>query len=239
MPELPEFLANFLEPRFSKEVRIEKIEQLDSKLRKIEFQGEKLIGHRFRPGQEIEFRVSPRCFRHYTPSSFDSERGRFEVLFYLHDLGPGSKWAQARKEGEIVKVMGPGGKLSLREASRQVFLGDESALGLFVCLSQAITQGHTKARVLGALELESGTESWPEKVSAPLDAVTRQAKRGTALIEWLQRASIEIESKTPTQFYLVGHAASIVNLRKFLLGRGWPKKSILSRAYWADGKTGL
>jgi hypothetical protein len=56
----------------------------------VRFQGEGLLGIRFTPGQEVEFRVDQRCFRHYTAAAFDSLLGEVDVVFYLHGDGPGA-----------------------------------------------------------------------------------------------------------------------------------------------------
>lgn len=40
-------------------------------------------------------------------------------------------------------------------------------------------------------------------------------------------------------FYLAGHATTIVRLRSTSLLAGWPKRSIRTKGYWAEGKRGM
>jgi NADPH-dependent ferric siderophore reductase len=137
MPELPAFLANVLEPRFARPAEVTDVDVLAPRLRRVRLAGDALRRVSFRPGQEVEFRVSERAFRHYTPASLDAARGTLDVVFFTHGGGPGSTWASALERGRRVNVLGPGGGFGLRDARRHVFLGDETALGAFACMARA------------------------------------------------------------------------------------------------------
>lgn len=232
MPEMPAFLANVLEPRFARPARVMEIVDLAPMLRRVRLEGSALQGVAFLPGHEIEVRVSERAFRHYTPSSFDTARGALEIVFYLHGQGPGSSWASALSLGQQVNVLGPGGSLRLQEARRHVFLGDETALGAFVCMARS-----ARGEIVGAIEVDRGNEGWPNAAGLALPAVARVGLRGDALLEWLRAHMPSVESDVC--FYLVGHAASIVRLRAALLDGGWSRRSVRTKPYWADGKRGL
>lgn len=232
MPEMPAFLANVLEPRFARAARVTQVDELAPRLRRVRVQGEALRGVAFRPGQEVEFRVSERAFRHYTPASFDEKDGAMDIVFYLHGQGPGSAWAASLRSGQAVGVLGPGGSFGLQDAARHVLLGDETALGLFACLARA-----SAGRCSGAVEVEPGGNSWPQLVDLALPAVDRTRVRGDALLRWVDAAG-----PTPSGdvcFYLAGHADTILRLRQQLTARGWPRRSIRTKPYWADGKRGL
>lgn len=232
MPEMPAFLANVLEPKFARPAQITAVNDLAPRLRRVTFEGPALRRASFWPGREVEFRVSERAFRHYTPSRFDTARGAFDVLFFLHGGGPGSSWAEHLREGQQVNVLGPGGDLALREGSTtHVLLGDETALGLFACLA-------TAAPCRGAIEVGHGDQGWPALAGTELDAVERGAERGDALLAWLERSGL-LEPTPGTTFYLAGHAGSIVRLRAALLAHRWPRGQVKTKAYWADGKRGL
>ncbi|MEM6995397.1 MAG: siderophore-interacting protein [Myxococcota bacterium] len=136
MPELPGLLADLLEPRFAREARVVAIEELTGRFRRVRFAGEALRGVAFRPGQEIEFRVTRTAFRHYTPAAFDPVDGTVDVVFFVHGLGPGSAWSSALTVGQPVRVLGPGGRFGLRDARRHIFVGDETTLGLFTALQE-------------------------------------------------------------------------------------------------------
>ncbi|NTX54999.1 siderophore-interacting protein [Myxococcus sp. CA039A] len=235
MPEMPAVLANTLMPWFAKPSHVARVETLAPRLRRVRFEGESLRGVVHEPGQEVEFRVSETAFRHYTPSMMDPVTGAMEVVFFLHGQGPGSAWAEALQPGDTADILGPGGRLGVdEEAPAHVFLGDETCLGLFQAMIRALP---SPLRLLGAIEVEPGAEDWLERVGVPLTAVTREhgQPRGEALRAWLGRNVLP-----GATCYLAGHAGSIVTLRKELLERhGVSRRSVRSKAYWADGKRGL
>lgn len=233
MPEMPAVLANTLMPWFAKPAHVTRVETLAPGLRRVRFEGAALRGVVHTPGQEVEFRVSSTEFRHYTPSLWDAESGVMEVLFYLHGRGPGSAWAQALKPADAVDILGPGGPLSVDpDAPAHLFLGDETCLGLFQAMIRVLP---SPLRMLGAVEVEPGAEDWPARAGVPLTAVVRTSSRGLALSAWLQHNILP-----GATCYLAGHAGSIVALRKQLLERhGCSRRSLRSKAYWADGKRGL
>ncbi|MEM9493720.1 MAG: siderophore-interacting protein [Myxococcota bacterium] len=232
MPELPAFLANVLEPRFARPAQVVEVEPLSPRFRRVRFAGQALRGVSFTPGQEIEFRVSARAFRHYTPSRFDAEAGEVEVIFFLHGHGPGSRWAAELATGREVNVLGPGGRLRLRDGREHVFLGDETTVGLFVAMAHAAT-----ARVVGAIELDTDEHPVLEQIGLELDAIPRLGQRGEALLDWLGRN--QQSPDIARCFYLAGHTGTIVRLRSALRSAGWERTCIRTKPYWADGKRGL
>lgn len=235
MPALPKVLADLVEPRFARACRVTRIDNLAPRLQRVRFAGAELCALPFRPGQEIEVRVDATAFRHYTPVSYDARFGAFEVVFYLHGHGPGSRWAHELRVGREARLLGPGGRFGLADDSRtHVFLGDETCLGLFAALAGATSLTH---RILGAVEVEPGCERWPALAGAPLEAVARAGTRGAALQRWLDRA--ELVPDADTALYLAGHADSISALRAMLRARGWSRAAIRTKPYWADHKRGL
>ncbi|MDC3954171.1 siderophore-interacting protein [Polyangium jinanense] len=232
MPEMPAFLANVLEPRFGRRAEVTGVADLAPKLRKVRFEGEALRGVTFKAGHEVEFRVSDRAFRHYTPSAFDARAGAMEVVFFLHGQGPGSHWAANLRRGQTTNVLGPGGNFVLRDASKHVLLGDETALGLFACFARA-----APGQCIGAVEVARGGGGWPELLGLDLSAAERTGERGDALLQWLE--ANEPAQSADVCFYLAGHTGSLVRIREWLLQRGFSRRSIRTKAYWADGKRGL
>lgn len=236
MPEIPALLANTLVPLFARPTRAVAIEELSPRLKRVRFEGAALRGVRWRPGQEVEFRVSGTAFRHYTPSHFDGASGALEVVFFLHGGGPGSAWASELKAGAHVDVLGPGGGFGLdASATTHVFLGDETSLGVFYAMMRALPPG---TRVAGAVEVEPGCERWPSLLGLSLEGAVRGGgPRGAPLHTWIERNRDQAERAA---VYLVGHAGSIVSLRKALIDdHGRPKRAIRTKVYWADGKRGL
>lgn len=232
MPEMPAFLANLLVPSLARPATVVAVDDVAPSLRIVRFAGKALQGVEYFEGQEVEFRVSAREFRHYTPLRFDSASGTMEIAFFLHGRGPGCEWARSLDAGNVVQVLGPGGNFGLRDAERHVLLGDETTLGLFSSFAQARPEDW-----LGAIEGGNEARSWPGAFELHGAFVRRGALRGDALLSWLEEARLPVEERTC--FYLVGHAGSILRLRSKLRQLGWPPHRIRTKAYWADEKRGL
>ncbi len=245
MPTLPKWLANGLEKTFASmmhPVSVEAIEDIDQNLRRVVFSGD-LSNCRYTPGNVIEFRVSERDFRHYTPSVFDPSAGLCEVIFYLHGSAPGTQWLKSLREGQTFKLMGPGGHLAYRpDFQHHLIFGDESALGLTKALQQAIHAAGQTSEIL--LELESEHHDWPERVGLKAQVVGKSASQPAQdSLLWLERAfadDIGPERKLQqTMFYLTGRAQSIQKMLKLLKQKGIGRQQIVSEPYWADHKQGL
>ena len=232
MPELPVLLANFLEPRFARPARVTAIDELAPSLRRVQFCGHLLRDLSFHPGQEIEFRVAERSFRHYTPAQFDPDTGSLEVIFFLQGNGPGAQWVRSLAVDKNVNVLGPRGGLRLSNARHHIFLGDECTISLFHCLAQA-----HPGKVSGAIEVSPEGRHWLDLLDLPLDTVIRRDRRGNALIEFVSR--LDIAPDQDVCFYLAGHTASIIRLRQDLLKLGWSRRKIRAKPHWADGRQGL
>lgn len=232
MPELPTFLADVFTPAFARRAVVAAIDDLSSSFLVARFAGEDLVGARYVAGQEVELRVSERSFRHYTPVAFDTKCGTMDIAFFLHGDGPGCRWARGLEPGAAVRVFGPGGSFGLQRAARHVFLGDETALGLFSALAAEVPDAW-----VAAIEGSNEAHGWPAAFRLPGSFVPRAAERGDALLAWLENAALRPDERTC--FYLAGHAASIVRLRTQLRQLGWHRSRIRTKAYWADGKRGL
>lgn len=232
MPDLPQFLAARAEAWFGRACVVSEAEELAPKLRRVRFAGAALRERGWSAGQEIECRVGPTHFRHYTPLRWDDARGEVDVLFYLHGQGPGSRWAEALSPGSAAHLMGPGGRFRLRPgARRHVLLGDETTIGLFAAMAAAVPAGET---VCGAIEGEVPAELLT-RLGLPLAALPRARTRGAALSTWLAG-----QEPGDAAYYLAGHAGSIQRLREALHGeREVPRERVRTKAYWADGRAGL
>lgn len=233
MPELPKLVADIFSALFCRPAKVTKIETIAHRFRRVTFQGERLRGVSFRPGQEIEFRVSDTSFRHYTPLHFDPELGVMQVLFFLHGDGPGSIWVEKLETDQEVNVLGPGGRFGLRKGTNHILLGDESSLGLAINLSSACDE------LVGIIETAKDCKHWPEDLKVRgLRAVERTGDRGSALVNWIEESLGSRRDPDPV-FYLVGHAQSIHRLREQLIGHGYAARKIRRKPYWSDGKRGL
>lgn len=234
MPELPKLLADWLTAPFGRPVKVTGIEPLAQDLIRVKMSGESLVGVICKPGQEVEFRVADTSFRHYTPSSFDSERGEMEIIFFLHDKGPGSSWARGLETGDSTLVLGPGGRFSLANSGEHVLLGDETVLGLCQHLEKRSGSAFSSAIELNAQRLD-----WPQAVGlCRAEPLARSSKRGRALCDFAVK-HFSNQGANETHYYLVGHAQSIVAIRRALAAAGCKRRQIHTKAYWSDGKRGL
>lgn len=235
MPKIPSLLVNFLESKYSNSVEVVEIKDLTLQLRRVRFYGDALKGCPFRPGQVVEFRVNTQTFRHYTPSSFDSQLGFMELLFYLHGKGPGSTWASQLKVGDHIKILGPGGRFYFQsKAKTHVFLGDETTLGLFSCLQNAAPIGS----IQGMIEVNLGNAVWVEHLGLQLSVNERyQTSRGVHLLGWIQQHADSLGRDA--HFYVAGHAQSTASVRSLLKELGYSRKQVSCQNYWDERKKGL
>lgn len=232
MPTLPARLAATAERWFGHPAVVTAVEDLSPGLRRVVFTGDALRGRRWTPGQEVEFRVADREFRHYTPTVVDPDAGVVEVLFADHGDGPGAAWARALAPGDDVGVMGPAGGIRGRITDRRLLLGDASTLGLFACFAAF---GH--GAVLGAVEVPAGDVEAAAALVPDLHVLPAAADPGVALHEWT--ISHYVADPRRDQAYLVGHAQTIQALRTQLRAQGMPRAAITTKPYWATGRTGL
>ncbi|MEM9673173.1 MAG: siderophore-interacting protein [Bacteroidota bacterium] len=242
MPSLPKWIANGTEVLFRSmmhPVEVSQIEYLDDELKRVRFAGD-LRSTSYAPGQVIEFRVNDTEFRHYTPAYYDQEEGICDVLFFLHDYGPGSQWADTLKSGDTTKLMGPGGKMRFQSEHQHHFIfGDESSLGLCTMLKSEVNE--QQREYLCLLELDEAHQHWPELVNLQADVVTKSDQHpAREAVRWIQEMQGRLwDTWQQAVFYLTGRAQSIQAVRRRLIERGVGAKKIITFPYWADGKKGL
>lgn len=244
MPKVPKWMADGMEKLFSGSyhpVSITQVKDITESLRFVRFEGDfSRIKKEFVPGNIIEFRVNDTEFRHYTPASFDAENGICEVLFYLHNMGPGSTWASTLQEGQEVNLLGPGGKTKFAtEANYHIIFGDETSLGLMQCLSQEAIR--LQQSFLCIAELEQQHVSWMHSLNLEAKVLKKSMDSKAApsisyLENWLNERQDDIASMS---FYLTGNADSVKNMRAMLRRRGIHRNQIQAEPYWKEGKTGL
>ncbi|MEM1121899.1 MAG: siderophore-interacting protein [Bacteroidota bacterium] len=242
MPTVPKWMANAMEKLFANQfhpVKVTDMTYLDMQLKRVRFEGD-LSKTKFKSGKVIEFRVGDTAFRHYTPSHFDKENGVCEVLFYLHGLGEGSEWAHSLSLGDSVKLMGPGGKMTLKEnAHKHFFFGDETSLGLH--LNFATTAQRLGKEWTSLLELKQEHQHWSELINLPSKVVQSSfeypAKDAIALLENIDHSWWTTAHETI--FYLSGRAKSILAFRNYLRSKGISSRNMQTYPYWAKGKRGL
>ena len=238
MPSLPAPLAARAERWFGRPATVVEITDLSPGLVRVGFAGPHWRGRQWVRGQEVEFRVGDREFRHYTPADVDPGSGRFDVVFVRHGDGPGTGWLAGLTLGTDVGVMGPGGGVRRERDRRELFLGDATALGLFAALVP------TAADVWGAVEVPPADLAAAAALVPSLDVVAAGGTPGTALHTWLGMHAADDtadnEPGRPEQATLAGHAGTIATLRPRVRAEfGLARRTVATKAHWADGRQGL
>lgn len=242
MPKIPKWLGDTMEvvyQKFIHGVKVKDIQYLDSNLKKIRFSGD-FKNIRYMPGNVVKIRVNDTAFRHYTISAFDAESGSCEILFYLHEKGPGSEWAATLKVGETVRLLGPGGRLHYMPDQENHFLfGDETSLGWMQCMEHEIDKNNQF--FFGFVELDPEHGHWANLADSSVKVVSKSmADPAAPTIAILKEWEDDFwETSDRTVFYLTGRTQSIQAFRKFLLSKGISGRRIKTEPYWADGKSGL
>ena len=217
--------------------RVTNVETLASHIRLIELEGEALKDVAWTAGQKIQVAMgSGLSARTYTPMSWDADGGRTRLLAFTHGDGPGSRWANGLRGGDICQFFGPRRSLDLTGLEAPIVLfGDETSFGLAAALRNSRQAG-------GALHMFEATEIAESRQA--LEAVglgeARLIGRSTADDHL---AAVEAEmlrlAANGAQFVLTGKASSIQRISRALKATGVVSSRIKAKAYWAPGKTGL
>ncbi|WP_375425081.1 siderophore-interacting protein [uncultured Friedmanniella sp.] len=234
VPTLPSVaLAQRAERWFGHPGRVLDVLPLTAGLLQVELVVDHLRNRPWSPGQEVEFRVDARAFRHYTPAVVDPATGRLEIVFSLDADGPGTRWVQGLAAGDDVAMMGPGGGLRRRPRPQQLLLGDATTLGLFA----ALLRDRAASRYDGAVEVAAGDEDAAAALVPGLTVLTRQAEPGVALLDWLG----EHPPHRPDEVAacLAGHVPTMQRLRGRLLALGLSRRAVSLKAHWSTGRQGL
>ncbi|GEM_PF-121397 len=244
MPQVPKWMADAMESLFKgtyHSVKITTIKYISPSLKYIRFKGDfSRIKNDFIPGNVIEFRISDREFRHYTPSYFNLKKGICDVIFYINGKGPGSIWADNLALDDELKIMGPSSKMNFNySASSHVVFGDETSLGLMQNIHlEAKKQGKPCCCII---EINPNHLDWLDHIRIDFEniVVLDSSTAGigqSSFKEWLLNQR-PIQSEM--EFYLTGNASSIQKIQKDLISNGYSKKQMQTYPYWAQGKVGL
>lgn len=223
--------ARLLTKLFFRAAEVVENRRLDGGMHLITLQGAAWREARWRPGDKLQVKVGPGLLtRTYTPIHWDAETGRTQILAHALAVGPGSEWVRRASPGQAVWCFGPRRSLDLAELDphQGVLLGDETTLGLAAAWRPRevlIEVGNPPAarRLLATIGL-------------PATVMTRHPDG--AHLHTLVHAALDLRAPS-TNYVCAGRARSVQHLVRSLKAAGVPSKRILTKAYWADGKTGL
>jgi NADPH-dependent ferric siderophore reductase len=220
-----------------RQARIVATERLAERFKLITLEGPALANVAWIPGQKIQIAMgSAFTARTYTPLEWNAEAGRTCILGFEPGDGPGSTWVRNVEAGDRCDLFGPRGSLDLRRAPQSVaMIGDETSIGLAYALTQL-----DPARSVTCL-FETGDMESTGQVLAQLcmgEARLFARQDGDAHLEAVE-AAVPALAAAGVGFVLTGRAAMVQRLRQRLKLYGVTAATILTKAYWAPGKTGL
>ncbi|MDQ2080969.1 siderophore-interacting protein [Xanthobacteraceae bacterium Astr-EGSB] len=213
------------------------VERLADRFRLITLEGAALAGVTWTPGQKIQIAMgSAFVARTYTPITWDADAGRTCVLGCVHGNGPGSAWVGWVEPGDECHIFGPRTSLDARRlAGSLAVFGDETSIGLAAALA---VQDKTRSITchFEVADVESG-----RKVVQQLgfDNAVLFAKRADDAHLQEMEAALPALVAAGASFVLTGKAGTIQRLRRSLRQQAVAAPRIVTKAYWAPGKTGL
>jgi NADPH-dependent ferric siderophore reductase len=220
-----------------RQARIVATERLAERFKLITLEGPALANIAWIPGQKIQIAMgSAFTARTYTPLEWNTEAGRTCILGFEPGNGPGSTWVRNVEAGDRCNLFGPRGSLDLRRIPQSVaMIGDETSIGLAYALTRL-----DPARSVTCL-FETGDMESTGQVLAQLcmGEATLFAKQDSDAHLEAMEAAIPALAAAGAGFVLTGRAAMVQRLRQRLKLCGVPAATILTKAYWAPGKTGL
>jgi NADPH-dependent ferric siderophore reductase len=211
-------------------------ERLADRFHLITLEGGALTNVTWRPGQKVQIAMgSSFVTRTYTPIEWNISAGRMCILGYSHGNGLGSAWVRTVAAGDTCDVFGPRASLDIGGLSEAlVVVGDETSIGL----AYAATRQDPTRLVTCCFEVEDVVAAQQVMSSLDLQSVTLVARRADEHIAALE-ASLSDAVAVGASFVLTGKAATIQMLRQSLRQKSVPTARLVTKAYWAPGKTGL
>lgn len=212
-------------------------ERLADRFWLITLEGPALEGVAWAPGQKVQIAMgSAFLARTYTPIEWNAATGRTCLLGYAHGDGPGSAWVRAASPGDSCDIFGPRASLDLRRlAGPLAIIGDETSIGL------AYAATHREGARSVACLFEVDDVEGAGQVASQLglhDAAFFARKPDDA--HWAEmEAALPALVAAGASFVLTGKAGTIQRLRQGLRQQAIPAARLLTKAYWAPGKTGL
>ncbi|MEW2354247.1 siderophore-interacting protein [Spirillospora sp. NPDC029432] len=218
-------------------------------MRRIRLVADEPIGFPYTAGQHVRVELNdPRSMsgllrpgetlRTYTIWEFDPDERAVELRAHLYDGdGIGLRWARTAAPGDRVPIWWPQGDFHTREAPFHLFVGEETASAAFGPMLRAL---EPSAPVYGVLESESPEHDPPMPGPHRLRRVHRHGAPAVSSPTLLAAvADLDLPAGEGAA-YLAGEARTCQRIRDHLVrDRGWDRRSIKVKPFWAVGKRGL
>lgn len=230
-PARDSWSAQWLTRLFFHEAEVQANDMLAPGLHRITLQGPQLRERLWSPGDKLQLKLGRGMLtRTYTPMSWDSEAGRTSFVAHTLAPGPGSDWVRQAAPGQPLAVFGPRASLALAELdpAQSLLVGDETALSLAAAWRPA------------AVLLEATVPTAVNMAAQALQLPVQVIGRAPGDDHWPDLAAAARAAIGPaTHVVLAGRAATVQHLLRQLKLRGIAGSRISTKAYWANGKTGL
>jgi NADPH-dependent ferric siderophore reductase len=233
----PVRLSGALLRMFMKHATVAACETIAGRFRLITLEGPALKACEWIPGHKVQIAMgSAFVARTYTPIDWDAVAGRTRILGYAHGDGPGSAWVRGLAPGAGCYIFGPRRSPDVSSGEGPLaILGDETSIGL----AHALLHQHRARAVVCRLEVDDVEASRCATAHLGLDdaVLFRRTERDAHLEE--MEATLPPHIAAGATFVLTGKASTIRRIRQSLKQQAVPTGRILTKAYWASGKTGL
>lgn len=236
----------------TRQVTVQKIDQVTPRVRRFVLGGAPLAGFRIpRPGAHIKLLfgadpnepIDPKKMRSqmrtYTPRHFNPETNELTVEFVLHGSGLASTWAAQAQVGETITVAGPGGGMDIPDTlAVMVMLVDESAIPAAGVVLEALPASCIPI-VICEVEDAHEQRSLSSKIEVQPTWLFRQeqsASPGILLEHYLPKVLADIENVDEIFWWIACEANAMRRMRSQLLNQqGVSKDRLVSRGYWKSG----
>lgn len=237
MAKAPGRLSKALLGLLMKRATVMAIERLADRFRLITLEGAALAGLSWTPGQKIQIAMgSAFVARTYTPIDWDPVAGRARILGYAHGDGPGSVWVRRVELGDECSIFGPRTSLDARHLSEPLAVfGDETSIGL----AHALLHQDPAREVVCHFELDDLGAGHLVTAHLRLDHAILHARREDDAHFAEMEAALPALIAAGASFILTGKSGTIQRLKQSLKWQAVASGRVLTKAYWAPGKTGL
>ncbi|WP_242887926.1 siderophore-interacting protein [Actinomadura litoris] len=201
------------------------------------------------PGQQVRVHVADitatrtwvsgavrHALRTYSVWDYDASAGVLELYVLDHEGdGPGARWARALRPGQAVVFGKPEGGFTLRPAAYHLLVGEETASVPFGAMLRA-----AREPIHGVIEVARPEDRLPLPMAEGLTWRYRgeaSAASSASLVEAVRGLELPDE---PGFAYVAGEARTVRDVRAHLVDeRGWPRRSVLVKPFWAPGRRGM
>ncbi|HWC82701.1 MAG TPA: siderophore-interacting protein [Pseudonocardiaceae bacterium] len=232
-------LGRRLVDRFFLGATVAELELLTPRLLAVALTGPALRDLDWTPGQQVRVQVggSGMLGALRTYSVWDYRETILELRIYLHGSGQGADWARRVRVGDRVSLRPPEGRFVTHPGAYHLFAGEDTAAVAFGAMLRELDLA---VPVHGVLETETAADRLSLPRAGELTWISRDggsAADSARLVEAV--AALELPDQ-PGLAYLAGEARTCQMVRRHLVAeRGWPRRSVLVKPFWAPGRRGM